>query len=345
MRKMGSISALALAGLVGIAAAARADDVPGVYATGVSEAGVVVVAGTADPHWNLVEAADTNLPLPNAAIVATNDRAHLANDAVGATGSSWVATTSYTGAWVPAGRYAFETTIDLTGFESSTAVFAGRLASDNSVIDLVVNGVSLGSAGGAFNRWTDFQIDSELVDGANTFTFVVQNFSVGPMGFRVEWSGTADPATVEAPVIEAEVVTRPLRRAHVFFPRSWSSVPVAVLSTESFDATTLDPATVDLSGAGVSTRLVYKSWRSWFCARTAGSRASWRTRVCDGVDAEPEIRYRAYPRDVNGDGRADLVMRFRFGDLVLDPGTTALDLTGLTSDGTEVAGSVEISVD
>lgn len=91
-------------------------------------------------------------------------------------------------------------------------------------------------------------------------------------------------------------------------------IPVAILSSDTFDATTVDPETVFLAGAGVA-------------VRGKGN------------------KYLAGQEDVNGDGLTDLVVKLETENL--DPGAfqngTAI-LTGETSDGVEFTGSDSITI-
>jgi hypothetical protein len=87
-------------------------------------------------------------------------------------------------------------------------------------------------------------------------------------------------------------------------------VPVAILSTDSFDATTVDPSS-----------------------------------VCFGDAEEPaqrdctEAHGKGHVEDVNGDGRADLLLHFEVGEAGIDFGDTTGVLTGETRDGISIEGS------
>jgi PKD repeat protein len=89
-----------------------------------------------------------------------------------------------------------------------------------------------------------------------------------------------------------------------------AQIAVAVLSTATFDATTIDASSVSLASVNVSV----KKNGSLFASK----------------------------EDVNGDGRADLVLHFARADLVtngdLTPTTTSLSLFGNLSDGRQVTG-------
>ena len=91
-------------------------------------------------------------------------------------------------------------------------------------------------------------------------------------------------------------------------------VPVAILSSETFDATQVDPETVELAGAGVA-------------VRGKGN------------------KYLAHEEDVNEDGLLDLVCQVETENL--DPGTFQdglAKLTGITYDGQEIEGWDEITI-
>lgn len=85
------------------------------------------------------------------------------------------------------------------------------------------------------------------------------------------------------------------------------SIPVAILSTDTFDATTVDPGT-----------------------------------VCFGDAEDPSQRdcttRKTHIRDVNRDGRADLLLRFEVSQTGIDPGDTTACLTGQTLAGESIEG-------
>src|SRR5262249_33764706 len=89
------------------------------------------------------------------------------------------------------------------------------------------------------------------------------------------------------------------------------TLTVAVLSSKGFDATALDPASLNLAGAPAT-------------RRTGGGLASF--------------------EDVNGDGLADLVIEVPKARLKLDPGATVAVLKGLAPDGRLVTGSDTVTV-
>jgi hypothetical protein len=86
-------------------------------------------------------------------------------------------------------------------------------------------------------------------------------------------------------------------------PRSQGSIPVAILTTETFDATTVDASSVLF---GVL-----------------------------GMEASPT---HAALEDVNGDGRTDMILHFKTQETELQCGDTSSVLTGLTFDGQVIEG-------
>ena len=89
-------------------------------------------------------------------------------------------------------------------------------------------------------------------------------------------------------------------------------VPVAILSTETFDAATVNPASVSFAGAP--------------------------------VQAKPKGKLMASLEDVNGDGRLDLMLHFATQALLLNNASTTATLTGLTSNGRCISGSDSVNI-
>jgi hypothetical protein len=83
-------------------------------------------------------------------------------------------------------------------------------------------------------------------------------------------------------------------------------IPVAILSTASFDATTVDPASVCFGDAEDPSQ-----------------------RDCSG---------NAHVEDVNGDGRPDLLFQFETQQTGIDPGDTQACLAGRTFAAVEIEG-------
>lgn len=80
----------------------------------------------------------------------------------------------------------FALTFDLTGYDPSSVFISGRLAIDNALRGITLNGVNTGISGSGFNKWSNYSISSGFQSGLNTLVFQVYN-SGGPGGFRNEF--------------------------------------------------------------------------------------------------------------------------------------------------------------
>lgn len=180
-----------------LASAAQAAVITSLYSTGLNASGTVQAGGGADAHYTVLSTGNPAIvrsPLPGS---------YFANDAQ----SQWI--------WQTAGgspvntTLTFRTTFDLTGFDQSTAAIAGQWGTDNTGIDILLNGVSLGislpgSAVSNFGSLHAFSIGSGFVAGINTLDFVIQD--VGSVGaFRAQLAGTAELLAVPEPATLALV--------------------------------------------------------------------------------------------------------------------------------------------
>lgn len=95
--------------------------------------------------------------------------------------------------------------------------------------------------------------------------------------------------------------------------KSAGVVPVAILSSGMFDATTINPDTVRLAGASV--KMVGKSGKSL-----------------------------AHAEDVNGDGLLDLMCDVLTEEILLEPGDSIAVLEASTSDGRKIRGEDSVKV-
>jgi len=174
---------------------APARPIPGLFNTGVDNAARPLTEDAIDPHYRLAFGGST---------------AYVATEAGGFPIPPWLGSNSMS-TWIsPAPdtyglsdglgtyNYSYSTTFLLTGMDRSTARIAGRWATDNKGVDILINGVSTGQSNtNQFAGWTPFVITSGFVNGVNTLTFVVNNGSPGavtgsdPTGLRVELWGSA----------------------------------------------------------------------------------------------------------------------------------------------------------
>ena len=168
--------------------------IPGLFNTGVGPAGGLLVAGSVDPHWRLIQSADPAAPGPNAVVPSS---APIPPWLAQGPSSQWIAPALNQNTGSQPGNYTYRLVFDLTGLEPTTAVITGRWSSDNNGPDVLLNGLSLGlnSDGNFPVLGNPFTINSGFVDGTNTLDFVVFNApnpGANPTGFRCELSGTAD---------------------------------------------------------------------------------------------------------------------------------------------------------
>jgi hypothetical protein len=122
--------------------------------------------------------------------------------------------------------------------------------------------------------------------------------------------------TVEStpPVLEVGIDIKPGSTPNTINLGSKGVVPVAILSSDTFDATQVDPATVALSGAGVAVR-------------------------GNGTN------YLTIEKDVNGDGITDLEVKVETENLLPGEIQDGLAiLTATTYGGQEIEGSDEITI-
>lgn len=173
----------------------------GLYAAPISifGTGVGIVNPAIDPYWSLAGG-----PLGNGTLTVIPDVnpifAYWNNNGPTA---RWVTPTGNPMDFLPPGDYIFQTSFDLTGFLESTASLTGTYFADNTVSDILINGVSLGIGGGDFENPTAFVINCSVfcIAGVNTLEFVVTNTSnvSSPVGLKVDISGTADLDGVPPP--------------------------------------------------------------------------------------------------------------------------------------------------
>ena len=164
-----------------------------VFSTGVDSNGVALAGGSVDPHYTLIQSADTTLTGPDAIVVSQIAEGFwLPQSAT----SKWLAPSAdqpYPAPPTPcnnAGTYAYRTTFSLAGLDPATARITGGWAADNMGTAVRLNGVSLGLTAGGYGALTAFEITSGFVAGTNTLEFEILD-SGCPNGLRVEMKGTA----------------------------------------------------------------------------------------------------------------------------------------------------------
>jgi hypothetical protein len=110
--------------------------------------------------------------------------------------------------------------------------------------------------------------------------------------------------TYANPVIEVAIDIKPGSEPATINPKSQGVIPVAILTTETFDATTVNAATVRFGETGTEAAIV-----------------------------------RSALEDVDGDGNTDLLLHFNTQDTGIQCGDTSASLTGQTFSGQPIQGS------
>lgn len=140
---------------------------------------------------------------------------------------------------------------------------------------------------------------------------LVEAVDPGTTTITVTYKGTSVtvPVTVKFKKLSVPVDIEPGERRKAINLDSGGHVRVAILSTPAFAASTVNARTVKFGPGG----------------------------------AAPELEHQQ-TEDVNGDGRADLVLRFRIRDAGLQCGESTATLTGRTVHGDQISGTDTIHV-
>ncbi len=166
--------------------------IPGLFGTGVGTNGQVLADGEIDPHYILAASADPSFPGPDA--IAVNNVWPIASGTwlLNSTNSRWIAPMADQSVGNSQGDYTYQTTFDLTGYDTAKVHLAGGVAVDNAVSDVLINGVSTGFTASGFSALASFTIPgSMLLAGVNTMDINVNNSgtAASPTGLRVDITG------------------------------------------------------------------------------------------------------------------------------------------------------------
>jgi hypothetical protein len=134
----------------------------------------------------------------------------------------------------------------------------------------------------------------------NNFTIIVEfddNLPLGSASYHVRLRIRTLPKTVQIDI-------KPGSFPNSINPRSKGVIPVAILTTNSFDANTVDPTTVLFGPTGTEAALVHSALE-----------------------------------DVDGDGDTDMILHFKTQDTGIVCGATSASLTGETFGGQAIEGS------
>lgn len=157
--------------------------------------GAGIADGRPDPNWQFVHDGNDPKLAPRLATVARAPSIYLPN-----TGRSrWISTAGKLGP-MPVGTYTFGTQFDLTGLDPATARISARVAADDVVKHIRLNGREvpvppLGDPKSKYTRFHDIPITQGFVEGTNTLEVDVFN-DFDKMALRVEWEGTASARVI-----------------------------------------------------------------------------------------------------------------------------------------------------
>lgn len=201
------------------------DRVPGLFSTGVDDSAVPLLDNEVDPHYTFV--ANANGGGADTLAMGAIPGAWLSNSIT----SRWIGPTTNSDG-MP-GLYTFQTTFDLLGFDLESVVVLGRWSSDNSGVEVRLNGVATGITGsGDFTNLFDFEINRGFVAGVNTLEFDVNNAgdATNPVGLRVEnLEGFGNFGGI--PDFRITSITRPSGNP-LTLTLTWASIPGAKYRVE-----------------------------------------------------------------------------------------------------------------
>lgn len=189
-----------------ISGLAFADSISGLVNTGSG-----LSAGQTDSHYQYKVTGGESTGLTGQGVVSFGNQEPfpywMANDAT----SSWLIPSANQGDSYDNGSdglFSWSLSFDLTGFDASSASFAGRWAADNHGVLLLNGNVISSIAGDGYASWTSFSASTGFLAGVNTLTFVVTNTineRANYTGLRAEFiSSNVTPLTIAPAVPEPE---------------------------------------------------------------------------------------------------------------------------------------------
>ncbi|HWQ92728.1 MAG TPA: lamin tail domain-containing protein, partial [Clostridia bacterium] len=218
--------------------------VPGVFSTGMNEDGSVLSAGSADPHYWLTLSANGTPPPPMvAATVIQNHPAWVANNAE----SSWIGPVNPGTTSAAPGNYHYRTQFTLHGLDPSSVVLTFTVGVDDSLADVVLNGISKGISYTGFSSWSSpYSLTSGFVNGTNTLDFLTLNggTSETPVGLRLNLAGLAREQTDSR-------TTLPAGRTNYYFRKSFELYGAPGQTAVRLNAIVADGAVFYLNGTEV----------------------------------------------------------------------------------------------
>jgi hypothetical protein len=212
--------------------------------------------------------------------------------------------------WDPANK----PVIDVTAVSVTVYAYDVDYPSTGDEIDEVyLNGVFVGNLTGYTNTYgnTTFILTASQIDtifGGATYPLTLTVDILVDTLTQGNWLVEVDKVWIDIDYDAAQLVDidiKPWSDPNSINLRSKGVVPVAVLTTASFDATTVDPSTVEFAGAAP---------------------LRWST------------------HDVDGDGDLDLVFHFKTQELNLDGNSTDATLIGETFGGMPILGTDTVNI-
>ena len=213
------------------------------FNTGVDANRAALAAGASDPHYILTAAAQGTVGAN--AMVELNNAAWLANDAT----STWIGVVNSGATGVAQGNYNFRTSFTLDGFIPSTVQVNLVVAADNSVANVLLNGVAKGISYVGFAAWSGTNtLQGGFVSGTNTIEFQTINdpTTPNPGGFRAALNGTGLAANTNAPL--------PAGRVTYYFRKNFTFAGNAATASLRMDSVVADGAVYYLNGVEVLRR-------------------------------------------------------------------------------------------
>jgi hypothetical protein len=176
------------------------------FNTGVDASHALASAGTGDIHW-------LNVGTGQPAIVMNGNGAWFGFDG----SSQWIGPTTNGTDNIPVGQSTYRTTLDFTGYNAADADVRFYVGADNSLDDVLLNGVTRGITASGFNPLLGpYTISGPFNAGANTVDFKWSNAgtSPNPGGFRLRWDIVTPPALAKT-ALASNPVTTYLRRTFI----------------------------------------------------------------------------------------------------------------------------------
>ena len=167
------------------------------YNTGVAADGSLLAPGTLDPNYTLIHSDDPN---GTTAVASSGNPVWTTSSSAG-----WITPGANGDSGAAQGYYVYETTLDLTNYDPTTAVFSGCVSSDNQV-GVYLNrdrSLQLFTETG-FSSSSCFSITSGFVTGVNQIDYAVYNTGNDPSGLLVSnTSAYAQPVPAQTPEPES----------------------------------------------------------------------------------------------------------------------------------------------